>query len=155
MGGVQNVVVFDDELENDLYDVKSKRDELFTQAFTERMKGKPSEYFLVKPKDLRDGNYIIDIEIKPERIKDSALQLITMREEFNWLLATFPNVNRAEMQKEYQEVSGRNDDMFLPMELVELQNAGQTESEGTNMGSFGKPTIKGSLRNEMLGTKTR
>lgn len=155
MGGVQNVVVFDDELENDLYDVQGKRDELFTKAFNERLKGKPSEFFLVKPKDLRDGAYIIDIEIKPERIKDSALQLITMREEFDWLLATFPNVNRAEMQKEYQEVSGRSDDMFLPMELVELQQAGQTEGGGQNLGSFGQPTIKGSLRNEMLGTKTR
>ena len=155
LNGLQNVVVFDDALQSDTYDVKGKRAELFEKSFKRKNEGKPSEFFLVNPKALRDGTAIIDIKIKPERIKDSALQMITMREDFDWLLATFPNVNRQEMQKEYQDISGRSDEMFLPMELAELQNAGQTESAGMNMGSFGKPTIKGALKNEMLGTNGR
>jgi hypothetical protein len=150
-GGIQNVVVFDNELQNDLYDVDGKRDELFTQAFNKRAEGKASEFFLVNPNALREGSYILDIDIKVERVKDSALQFVTMRDEFDWLLATFPNVNREEMQKEYQEISGRSDDMFLPQELMELQNAGGEEKAGMNMGSFGKPSIKGALRNEALG----
>lgn len=151
MAGVQNVVMFDDELKNDLYDVDGKRAELFEKAFKKRAEGKPSEFYLVNPKALRDGTTIIDIEIKPERVKDSALQLITMREEFDWLLQTFPNVNREEMQKEYQETSGRSDELFIPMELAELKQAGQTETAGTNMGQFGKPSIKGALKSEMMG----
>ncbi len=150
-GGVENVVQFDDELQNDLYDIDGKRAELFEDAFTRRTEGRPSEFYLVNPKALREGTHTIDIVIKPDRVKDSALQMISMREEFDWLLATFPNVNREEMQKEYQEVSGRSDDMFHPQELMDLQNAGGEESAGMQMGSFGKPTIKGALKQEMLG----
>ena len=151
LAGVQNVVVFDDELQNDLYDVDGKRAELFEKSFKKRAEGKPSEFYLVNPKALRDGTAIIDVEVKTERVKDSALQMITMKEEFDWLLATFPNVNREEMQKEYQEVSGRSDEMFLPMELTELQEAGQGEQAGAGMGQFAKPSIKGALKNEMMG----
>lgn len=141
--GVQNVVEFNDELQtNDLYDFKGKRAELFEKAYN-----KPVEYFLVNPKALRDGTAIIDIEIKPERIKDSALQLVTMKDEFDWLLATFPNANRDEMQKEYLEVSGRSDEMFIPAELAELQNAGQTEGGG----GVDTSSLKPALRQQMLG----
>ncbi len=146
VAGLQNVVVFDDELQNDLYDVDGKRNELFKTAFDKKAEGKPSEFFLVNPKALRDGTTIIDIEIKTERVKDSALQFITMREEFDWLIATFPNVNKEEMQKEYQEVSGRSDDMFLPAELMELQQAGV---EGG--GAENKVGVKSALQNEMMG----
>ncbi len=141
IAGLQNVVVFDDELESDVYDTEGKKDELFKKAFDAKKAGKPAEFFLVNPRALREGKTIIDVEIKPERIKESALQLISMQSEFNWLLATFPNVNREEMQKEYQEVSGRSDDMFLPAELAQLQQEQQTPSDGTNLGRFGKPTI--------------
>lgn len=152
VSGIANEVIFDDGLENELYDVEAKRTELFEKSFKSKKAGTPTEYFLINPKSLREGAVIIDVEVKPERIKDSALQFMTMREEFDWLLATFPNVNKEEMQKEYQEISGRSDSMFLPMELEELKQAGQEERAGANMGSFGKPTIKGALQNEIMGT---
>jgi hypothetical protein len=148
VGGVQNVVEFNDELStNELYDYETKRADLHEKAFN-----KPVEYYLVNPDYLRKGMHTIDAVIKPERVKDSALQMITMREQVDWERATFPNLNMEEVQKEYQEVSGRSDDLFLPQELVDLQNAGQTEQAGgVNMGQFGKPSIKGALKNEMLG----
>ncbi len=153
VAGLQNVVVFDDKLQSDVYDISTQRDKLFKKAFDRKAEGRPSEFFLVNPKVLRDGTTIIDIEIKTERIKDSALQFVTMKDEFDWLLATFPNVNKEEMQKEYQEVSGRSEDLFLPQELNSLQqtNPSQQQGGGTNMGSFGKPSIKGALKNNALG----
>lgn len=154
VSGVENFVAFDDSLNSDTYDTDGARDNLFKKAFDEKKAGRPSEFWLVNPDALRKGEYVLIFEIRPERIKDSALQLVQMKDEFDWLLSTFPNVNREEMQKEYLEITGRTDDMFLPPELAQLkaeQEATQGGGQGTNMGTFGKPTIKGALREKALG----
>lgn len=152
MGGVEHSVVFDEAVGGETYDAGAKRDELFTKAFKEKKAGFPTEYYLVNPQALRDRKYSIDAEIKPERVKDSQLQLLQMFDEFTRVLGIFPNVNRETLQKEYLEVTGRPSDFFMPVEAVKLQemlSAQQGADTGkTDTGSFGKPKIKQALTRE-------
>lgn len=150
VAGRENVVTFDDALQNPVYDVESKRNELFKKAFDKNTEGRKTEFYLVNPQLIREGKYIIMFDVKTDRLKESALQLVQMKDEFDWLINTFPNVNREEMQKEYLEITGRSDDMFLPQELMELK-AAEMNADGVNTGSLGKPTMKDALREQAMG----
>lgn len=161
VSGIENVVVFDEEVGTEGYDEEAKRDELFTKSFEDKKAGHPTEYFLVNPITLRQKKYNVIIEIVPELMKDNQLQMIQMWDEFTQLINTFGrdaeggSVAMSELKKEYLEVSGRPDEIFTSQMYQELdKQKGQMGGEegGYNMGSFGKPTVKGALQ-EKAGMK--
>lgn len=119
MGSVNHNVMFDEEVGSPTYDVKGKRAELFKKAFDSKKEGKPNEFHLVNPKEIRERNHIVDIEIIPERIKDTALQVQQLLAEFQAIKGVFNNIDDKELEKEYLEVSGRPDSLFLPAELMQ------------------------------------
>lgn len=153
VSGVENVVTFDDEVGGEAYDVEAKRDELFTRSFKDKKKGFPTEYYLANPDTLREKRYHLDIEIMPERVKDSQLQKMMMWDEFTQLINTFGRsdqggtVNMEELQKEYLEVSGKPDEIFTTRMYQSLEAQGG-QPDAYNMGSFGKPTVKTASRQE-------
>ncbi len=147
VAGIENVVVFDENVGSETYDVKAKRDELFQKGFNDRKSGFPTEYFLVNPIMLREKKYHLDIEIFPERIKDSQLQLIQMWDDFRNRLEIFGQQNNLEeMKKEYLETSGKPDEIFTTKMYQQLEN--ETGDGGYNMGGFGKPTIKNAQKQQ-------
>jgi len=149
INGINHRVEFTDEIDDPLYDVEKKRDELFEKAYKMRKQGKPTEFYLVNPRLLREQRYNLIFEIKPEKLKESALQLVQMKDEFNWLLSVFPNVNREKLQEEYLKITGRSEDLFIPQELQQIKNAEQAQQQ--NDGSFGQANIKQALQEEKLG----
>ena len=150
VAGIEHAVAFDEEVGGESYDYMSKRGELHKKAFKEKQDGFPSEYYLANPKWLRENRYTIDIEIHPERIKDTQLQMIQMWDEFTQLLNVFQqDVNKDEMKKIYTETSGRSGEIFVSRDMERLNEiiAGQEGqmADPYNTGSFGKPqkpTIK-------------
>ena len=154
MGGTEHSVTFDEQVGGETYDAQAKQDELFTKAFKDKKNGFPTAYYLVNPDYLREHKYGLDIEIHPERVKDTQLQLIQMFDEFAKVLGLFPNVNRESLQKEYLEVTGRPSDFFMPMEAMQLNEMIAAQQGGdtapNNGGSFGKPTIKKAMQKEPM-----
>ncbi len=150
VSGIENVVVFDEEVGSPAYDVQAKQDELFDKSHAEKKKGFPTEYYLVNPTELRTNQYVLVIEILPERIKDTQLQMIQMFDEFTQLINMFGRdvqggeISTAELKKEYLEISGKPDELFTSQMYKELdqQAAGEGAPTAQNMGSFGKPTVK-------------
>lgn len=153
VSGVENVVTFDEEVGGETYDAESKRDELFTKAFKDRKGGYPTEYFLANPKVIREGKHTIDIEVMPEKRKDSQLQMIQMWDEFNQLVNLFGReseggqVRMDGLKKEYLEISGKPDDLFTSQMYQQLDQELGGQNAGYNMGGFGKPTVKGAQMN--------
>lgn len=146
VGGTDHAVAFDEEVGGETYDYETKRDELFQTSFKNRQKGIQSEYYLANPTFIRQGKYNVIIDIMPEKVKDSQLQMMQMWEEFGTLLKIFPNVNRETMQQEYLRVSGRPDNMFISKDLQSLEEQLQAQEQAQagatdvrNKGSFGKP----------------
>ena len=128
MGGVNHSITFDEKVGQPLYDVEGTRAKLFKKSFDSKKKGSPNEYHLVSPQMIREGNYIIDMEIVPEKIRDTGLQIQQLLAEFQAIKSVFNNVDNNELQKEYLKVSGRPDSLFLPeqmMKEVETQGQGQ------------------------------
>lgn len=157
VGGVEHSVAFDEEVGGETYDFEAKRDELFQTSFKNRKKGIQSEYYLINPRYMREGDYNVIIDIMPEKVKDSQLQMMQMWEEFGKLLETFPDVNRDTLKKEYLKVSGRPDDMFMSQDMQsleqQLQAQMQSEMQGQNMGMFGKtrsPSIRQAMAQEAM-----
>lgn len=165
VSGIENVVVFDEQVGGIGYDEETRKDELFQKAFRDRKNGFPTEYYLANPKMIREKKYQLVMELIPEQIKDTQLQMIQMWDEFGKLLEVFGSdkqggsVSTDELKKEYLEVSGRPDDLFtsqmyqeLDKQEASLEQAGATQ---TNKGSFGKPqqpTIK-SAQQQNAGIK--
>ena len=152
MGGMENSVVFDEEVGGETYDIGAKRDELFTKSFKDKKEGFPTAYYLVNPDSLRNKKYGIDIEMVPERIKDTQLQIMQMREEFGFLRETFGSILNIETLKdEYLQVSGRPSELFMPMDAMKLNEmlANQQGIGQNNTGSFGKPKVKKALQESM------
>ena len=158
VSGIENVVEFNDEITSDEFPRKEKQEELFKKSFDDKKKGYPTEYHLVDPKMIREKRYHLDIEIVPELMKDSQLQMIQMFDEFTQVLNTFGRddqggtTNMDEMQKEYLEVSGRPDEFFtskIYQELDEKTASVEQGGQAYNTGSFGKPTIKQALEAEV------
>jgi hypothetical protein len=161
VSGIDHSVMFDDAVGGEDYPVEEKRDELFKQSFDENKKGFPTKFYLVNPKALRERKYSLDIEIIPERIKDTQLQLIQLFGEFGKLLGLFgQGVNLEEMKKEYLKATGRPGELFLPGDVMQLnqmlqQQQGQGQ-EGYNTGSFGKPQqpkVSEASKNTAMGYK--
>jgi hypothetical protein len=121
MGGTNHSVTFDEQVGSPTYDVKTKRAELFKKAFDSKKAGQPSEFHLVNPQVIRERNHIVDIEIMPEKIRDTALQIQQLLAEFAGIKGIFANVDDKELEKEYLQVSGRPDSLFLPPELAQAQ----------------------------------
>lgn len=165
IAGVQNIVTFSDELaelEEDGEEVKKKRNELFKEAHKSKKDGNHTERYLVDPSVIRSGDLVLDLEIRPEQMKDSQIQMIQMFDEFNQILSIFGRSDQggttdiAEMQKEYLQVSGRSEDFFISQDLIqqdpELAAAlSENSGGGYNTGSFGKPSVKAALRNKAVG----
>lgn len=156
IAGVENVVDFDENVGTEEFekDLNAKRGELHAKAYQSRKRGQATEYFLVSPYELRYGMYDIIMEVKPEQIKDSQLQMIQLWDEFAKLLQVFgEDVDREELKSEYLKISGRSEDIFIPAELAQLnrEQAAAEQQGAANQGSFGKPNIKQSLKREVLG----
>lgn len=158
--GIQNMVIFDDNLSNYSKDEASTlANELFKKSAKSRKEGQPVETYLVDPAELRAGKCMIDITIKPEKIKDSQLQLIQMFDEINQTLSIFGRsdqggaVNMEEVKKDYLEVSGRSDDFFVATELAQNPELVRALQEGQGetyaKGSLGKPKISDALKQEV------
>lgn len=142
VAGIENVVVFDEEVGGETYDYEGKKDELFQKSFKDKKKGFATEYYLANPKLIRESKYVVDIEIFPEKIKDSQLQLIQMWDDFTQRLNIFGQQNNIdEMKKEYLETSGKPDTIFTTQMYQQLEKE-TGEGGAYNMGSFGKPTVK-------------
>lgn len=139
VAGIENVVVFDEQVGSVGYDEQGKKDELFQKSFKDKKAGSPTEYYLANPIAMRESRYHLDIEVYPERMKDSQLQLIQMWDDFRQRIEIFGNQNNVdEMKKEYLETSGKPDTIFVSQMYQRLEEV----EGGTNMGSFGKPTVK-------------
>ena len=120
VAGIDHNVVFDDTVGAEGYPFEEKRVELFERAFREKKSGRPSEFYLANPNDIRARRYTFDIEIIPERIKDTMYRAMEFRNEFDWLFKNFPNLNREGIQKEYTQTTGRSDKIFLPVDLAQV-----------------------------------
>ena len=149
MGGVDTSVMWDSEVGSDGYDEQSKRDELFQRSFKDKQNGRQTKYYLVNPGIIRKRKHTVTCEIIPERVKDTTLQLMAMWDEFAKLVATFPNVNREEMQKMYLDVSGRSDKLFLPADVAKLEQM-VSQPEQYNTGSMGKPRMLDASKNQSV-----
>lgn len=163
VAGVQNIVAFDEALQDEDYDVESKRNELFQKSHKSRKNGNPTEYYLVDPDVIRRGELVLVVEVRPEIIKDSQIQMIQMFDEFNQLLSLFGRsdqggtMNMEEVQKEYLQVSGRSEDFFVSADLAqdpELAAALQGGGAAYDKGSFGKPKVNDAVRNNAVGAQT-
>lgn len=143
MDGADNVVEWDEEVGSEDYDEEGKRDEMFQKAFKDKQQGYPTHYYLINPDVIRQRKHVVDVEILPERIKDTQLQLMGLWEEMGQLMATFQNLNQEELQKMYLDVSGRSDKLFLPAEVAKLDQAAAA-AQGGAQGQPAQPkTIQG------------
>jgi hypothetical protein len=150
---MENIVFFNDEVGNPDYDEEGMKDLLFEAAHNDRQAGNPTRYYLTNPALIREKKYQLDIEILPERVKDTQLQMIQMWDEITQLLNTFGRstqggmVDMEELKKTYLEVSGKPDKLFTNEAMLQLEQAEagqakmaeQEKAEAYNMGSFGKP----------------
>lgn len=135
MGGVNHSVVFDDAIGDPSYNHADKQNELHKQAFKAKKDGKPSEFYIANPNDLRQGKHELDVEIIPERIKEVPLQMQELWGEFTELLNTFgKNVNIEELKSIYLEVRGRPASIFNSADVMKLQ-----EITAQGQGAFGTP----------------
>lgn len=154
VGGTDHAVTFDDEVGGENYDFETKRDELFQMSFKNKKKGRNTEFYLANPTYIRQGKYNVVIEVQPEKVKDSQLQMMQLWDEFEKLMALFPNVNKEVLEKEYLRVSGRPDNMFVSQDMRTLeQNLIATEREKLNAGSMGKsraPTVRQAMGQEAM-----
>lgn len=158
MSGVNHNVTFDESIGNmDASKIEASDYDLFQKSHKDKKMGKPSEYYLCDPRLLRERKFSIYIEVQPEKVKDTQLQMMTMWEEFNQLLGTFgASVNQEELKKIYLETSNRSDALFQNADMQ--QQLQQLEPQGggaANKGSFGKPRISDATREAALGMKTR
>lgn len=144
VSGIENIVRFDDSVGEIGYDEDGVRNELFKKSFQDRKKGFATEYYMTNPNHLREKRYNLIIEIVPEQIKDSQLQMIQLFDEFTQIINLFGkdveggSVSTDELKKEYLEVSGRPDELFTS-KMYEMLDKREEASQAYNQGSFGKP----------------
>lgn len=158
--GIQNMVIFDDQLSEK--NESELANQLFMQSAESKKGDTPVETYLVDPLELRQCKYMLDINVKPEKVKDSQLQLIQMFDELNQTISIFGrsdqggSVNIEEVKKDYLEVSGKSDDFFVSSDLAqdpELVAALKEEDSGYDMGSLGKPRVSDALAQNARGNK--
>lgn len=125
VSGIDHSVIFDEAMGNEGTDLKAKSYELFQKSFQMKKQGRPTEYHMIDPRVLRERRFSLDIEVQPEKIKDSAIQLQALWGEFTELLQIFgTNVNMEELKKIYLETSNRPDTIFQPAALAGQQPNG-------------------------------
>ena len=158
VGGTDHSVMFDEEVGGETYDFEGKRDELFQKSFLNRKKGVSSEYYLANPNYIRQGKYNVIIDIMPEKVKDSQLQMMQMWDEFGKLMGLFGSqVNPDTLKQEYLKVSGRPDNIFISKDLQSLEQQIQAQDQaqggGQQTGSMGKsraPTVRQAVAQEAM-----
>lgn len=134
LGGSDHSVVFDDQVGTETFDGEAKKDELFEKSFKERRNGKQKEYHMANPELIRKRKFSFDIELIPERRKDSYLQIVELKEEADFLLGVWgEQIDKDVLKKEYINVSGRPDNLFIPSDLLK-----PTEPEDPNMKPQGR-----------------
>ena len=142
LNGMDHVVEWDEKVGGEDYDEEGTRDQLFQKSFKDKQAGYPTHYYLVNPDVIRQRKHVVDVEILPERVKDTQLQMMALWEELGQLLATFPNVNHEELQKLYLDVSGRSDKIFLPAEMAQLEQQMQASMDPAQQGKAKIPATK-------------
>jgi hypothetical protein len=155
--GIQNMVIFDDQVGN--YDQEAVANQLFKNAAKSKKDGNPTETYLIDPNELRTGQYMLDIEVRPEKMKDSQLQLIQMFDEINQTIGIFGrddqggSVSMEEVKKDYLEVSGRSDDFFVSADLAQNPEMVEALKQGGayDTGTLGKPRVSDALAQEVSG----
>jgi hypothetical protein len=127
VGGVNNSVVHDDRLGSQSYDHTEKRYDLFKQAFASKKDGKPAEFYLVDPIAIRKGDYVLDIEVVPEKVKETDLAVQLLYQEIATHMKVFGQAatNLDEWKKIYLEISGRPASVFTSQSVMELQRLEQ------------------------------
>lgn len=135
--GINNSVVFDDKIGDPSYGHDDKRNELFKQAFTAKKNGQPSELYIADPIAMRRGDCVIDIEMIPEKKKETNLEVQVLMNEIQEVQALFGGaVNMDEWQKIYLKTSGRPTEVFNSADQMKLkqietaQNATATPADG-------------------------
>lgn len=142
IGGITHNVVFDDMIGDPTMNhewtgkgLEQKKSDLHKQAFQAKKNGKPNEFYIIDPVALRDGKPLLDIEIVPERIKETGIRMEEMWGEFTQLLNTFGrNVNMEELKQIYLETRGRPASIFNSADVMKLQ-----EITAQGAGAFGTP----------------
>lgn len=125
ISGVDHSVAFDDNMGAEGTNTKAVSYQLFQKSFKMKKEGSPTEYHLVDPALLRDRRFTLDIEVQPEKIKDTAIQLQGLWSEFTELLQIFgTSVNMEDLKKIYLETSNRPDTIFQPAALAAAQGGG-------------------------------
>ncbi|OGG65127.1 hypothetical protein A2Z56_02450 [Candidatus Kaiserbacteria bacterium RIFCSPHIGHO2_12_45_16] len=137
LGGTEHQVVFDDQVGTEAMagEVEAaKKDELFEKSFKAKKNGKDIEFHMVNPKLIRQRKYSFDVELVPERRKDSYLQIIELKEEADFLLAVWADqVDKDVLKKEYLDITGRPANLFIPAELMpkpDPQQTGEMKPQG-------------------------
>ncbi|MBW8034712.1 MAG: hypothetical protein FVQ79_03420 [Planctomycetes bacterium] len=142
VSGTENDVEFNDEVGGENYDVEGTRNELFKKSFEDKKAGFSTEYYLANPNHIREGRYFFDVEIIPERIKDTNIQLAIMWEDFANRLKIFGTVvNIDAMKKEYLETSGKPDDTFTTQLYQKLDQEQVINSQRVPAGSERKKEV--------------
>ena len=136
VAGVENVVEFRDDVGGEDFPEEETRSQLFRQSFISKKRGFPTEFYLANPKLLREQKLSLDIEIMPERVKDTRIKLLELYEDLSQRLQVFGQHNNIEaMKKEYLEVTGKSDDTFSTTMLEAEKRFGeQTASPKTQPG---------------------
>lgn len=148
MGGKDHSVVFDEEVGQPDYDEEGKKDELFEKSFADGKKGFNTAYHLANPKLIRQRKYTVDIELIPERKKDTYLQIIELQNEANFLLSTWgEQIDKDELSKEYINITGRPDTLFIPKDLLPppemaVEDPNAPKDAGFNQGGAIKTAVK-------------
>lgn len=140
-GVVSHSVVFDDALGDPEYEMhgtahKKLQSKLFQKSFQARKNGKRQKFYIADPDKIRKGQHSLHVEIIPERIRETDLQMEIMWDEFDKLIATFgANVNMDELKNIYLETRGRPASIFNSADAMKLQ---QIQQAGA-MQTFGQP----------------
>lgn len=120
--GSQHHVIMDASVGSEGYDKQGNEDTLHDMALHDRKKrGVSSKYYLVNPEYIRERRGSCDVEMMPERRKDTQLQMISFFEELKNVKESFPGqTNDDKWKEEYLEISGRPEDVFNSKDMEQL-----------------------------------
>ena len=135
LGGTEHQVVFDENVGQPTFDEEAKKDELFEKSFKDKQRGRDREYHMVNPHLIRKRKFSFDVELVPERRKDTYLQIVELKEEADFLLGIWgEQIDKDVLKKEYINVTGRPDKLFIPADLI-----AKPEAEEAEMSPQGRP----------------
>lgn len=153
VAGVNNSVILDDTIGNLDYDHDDARNELHKKAYLDRKEGVATEYYLADPIAIRQGKYTLDMEIHPEKLKETDLQMTQLWNEFTELTTLFgQSVDMQELQKIYLETSGRPSEIFKPADVMRLQ---QLTAQQTGAAPVDAAPAAGAMQGSAVGAGQR